>query len=116
MHRFITALTLLLGTALMSSPSLEAQKNCRKGIPCGNTCISATKVCRIGGGSATAETSVTPLAPNSEARWVASSRGQKYYLSTCSAARRLSPANRIYFKTEEDAQEAGYTKSATRGC
>ncbi|EPL4085644.1 hypothetical protein MWU23_000607 [Proteus mirabilis] len=23
-------------------------KNCRKGIPCGNTCISANKVCRVG--------------------------------------------------------------------
>ena len=26
----------------------NAQKNCTKGIPCGNTCISASKVCRVG--------------------------------------------------------------------
>lgn len=29
-----------------------AQKNCRKGIPCGNSCISAKKTCRIGSGTA----------------------------------------------------------------
>lgn len=39
---------------------LEAQRNCRKGIPCGNSCISRDKVCRIGSGSS--ETSPTPSA------------------------------------------------------
>jgi len=112
MRMFVALFLLCLGV----SPVLEAQRNCRKGIPCGNSCISASKVCRIDGGAAAAATSLTPLAPNGEAKWVASSRGQKYYLSTCSAARRLSPANRIYFKTEETAREAGYTRSATRGC
>jgi|SRR5688500_10446608 len=28
--------------------SLDAQPNCKKGIPCGNSCIAANKVCRIG--------------------------------------------------------------------
>jgi deoxyribonuclease-1 len=28
--------------------SAEAQKNCTEGIPCGNSCISAEKTCRIG--------------------------------------------------------------------
>lgn len=28
--------------------SAEAQKRCVKGIPCGNSCISASKTCRIG--------------------------------------------------------------------
>ena len=39
-------LTLVLGL-LLAVPA-EAQKNCTKGIPCGNTCISASKVCRVG--------------------------------------------------------------------
>ncbi|WP_085165762.1 endonuclease [Gilliamella bombi] len=29
-------------------PSISNAKNCRKGIPCGNSCISASKTCRIG--------------------------------------------------------------------
>jgi hypothetical protein len=29
------------------APRIEAQ-NCRKGIPCGNSCISASKVCHRG--------------------------------------------------------------------
>ena len=28
--------------------SFSHAKNCRKGIPCGNSCISANKTCRIG--------------------------------------------------------------------
>ena len=97
----------------------EAQKNCKKGIPCGNTCIAANKTCRIGAGSA--RTTSPPLQAVSSpapagARFVASSKGQVYYLLGCSAGERLSPANRIYFKTEEEAAAAGYRPSAARGC
>jgi len=46
---------LSLALLLLAFP-LEAQKNCTKGIPCGKTCISASKVCRVGAPSR-AETS-----------------------------------------------------------
>ncbi len=46
-----------LALALLGSP-IAAQKNCTKGTPCGKTCISASKVCRVGspngGGSSAA--------------------------------------------------------------
>lgn len=42
----------VLFSLALSSSLLEAQKKCVKGIPCGNTCISADKVCRVGRGSA----------------------------------------------------------------
>jgi hypothetical protein len=45
--RFGIALVALL----IVSGSAEAQKNCTKGIPCGNTCISADKVCHVGAGT-----------------------------------------------------------------
>ena len=48
--------------------------------------------------------------------WVASSRGQTYYLRGCNAASRLAPGNRIYFRTEEEAEQAGYTRSESEGC
>ncbi|WP_221801879.1 SH3 domain-containing protein [Oceanobacter mangrovi] len=38
----------LLAVIAVFSPSTSYSKNCKKGIPCGNSCISASKVCRIG--------------------------------------------------------------------
>ena len=113
-----------IATLLVFVQPSEAQKRCRKGIPCGNTCISATKTCHVGSGDATSATPLTstaapdsqPDTANVSAPWVASSRGSTYYRNGCSGGRRLSPANRIYFATEEEAQRAGYRRSRTDGC
>jgi hypothetical protein len=122
MRCFATLLALLL---LVAAPA-EAQKRCKTGIPCGNACISATKTCRVGGGSSStqpqSEPTVTPqplatAAPaSSDARWVASSRGSTYYRNGCSAARQLSQANLRFFNTEAEAMKAGYRRSSSRGC
>ncbi len=110
---------LLLAAAVLAAAPAQAQKKCVKGIPCGNTCIAANKTCRVGtpAASPTREpvSTAAPAVP-ADARWVASSRGQVYYRIGCSGARNLSPANLIYFKTEEEAQKAGYRHSASRGC
>lgn len=37
-----------IATLLVFAQPSEAQKRCRKGIPCGNTCISAAKTCHVG--------------------------------------------------------------------
>src|SRR5688500_1538957 len=95
-----------LAVALLVPVALDAQKNCKKGIPCGNTCIAATKTCRISSTPAPAPTaSADPAAETSpqaatasrEAPWVASSRGGTFYRNGCSGGNKLSPANRIYF-------------------
>ena len=113
----------LLGLSLLAVSSAEGQKNCRKGIPCGNTCIAVNKVCRIGSFSARPTAPPSPtvsdstaVAPTNNMAWVASSRGHTYYRRGCSTANRLSPANLIYFRTEEEAQRAGYRRSTSRGC
>ena len=108
-------LVLLVLALLVGSPSLlEAQKRCNKGIPCGNTCISARKTCRI---DAPRALQGSPAAPSIKSMpWVASSRGQTYYKRGCSGANKLAPANRIYFRSEADAQRAGYRRSTARGC
>lgn len=41
----------LCALAFMVVPSESAAKQCRKGQPCGNSCISWNKVCRSGSGS-----------------------------------------------------------------
>ena len=130
MLRMLTFLALFLPLA-----TAEAQKNCRKGIPCGNTCIAANKTCRISSNRPPAAT-VAPAphrssggeeadsaAPTAAARssateraFVGSVRGSTYYRAGCAGARKLSAANLRYFKTEEDAQKAGYSRSRQRGC
>lgn len=111
-------LTLLAGDA-------EAQKHCKKGQPCGNSCISWSKTCRIGGGSS-APSSDRPAASTrgvvqagvaaADAPWVASAKGSTFYRNGCSAAKKLSAANRIYFKSEKEAEDAGYVRSRSKGC
>ena len=113
----------ILGLSLLVVGNAEGQKNCRKGIPCGNTCIAANKVCHVGTPSTRPTASPAPTSSDSTAvtptnamTWVASSRGHTYYRRGCSTANRLSPANLIYFRTEEEAQQAGYRRSTSRGC
>ena len=119
------ALSAVIVALLAFAPPTEAQKRCRKGIPCGNTCIAATKTCHVGSSGATTATPRTataapepqqPDTAHAPAPWVGSSRGSTYYRSGCSGARQLSPANVIYFRTQEEAETAGYTRSRTRGC
>jgi hypothetical protein len=117
------ALFTFLGLSLLAVGNAEGQKRCTKGIPCGNACIAANKVCRVGTPStpptatpAPARSDTAAVAPTNTMAWVASSRGHTYYRSGCSTANRLSPANRIYFHTEEEAQRAGYRRSTSRGC
>lgn len=186
-----------------------AQRNCRTGIPCGNTCISANRTCRVGTipsaptgapttqpvpgapppvpaaglpqGAPESPTSAPTSAalivpgvpgyvaldstelievqaarlralerrfggdsrqsrgdantprPDSTGRdgspranaadqrdtslpWVGSNRGKVYYRNGCRAGSELSPANRIYFASEEAAQAAGYRRSTSSGC
>jgi len=107
----------LLGLFLIALSNAEGQKNCRKGIPCGNTCIAANKVCHVGTPANPPAASPAPaVAQNDSIPWVASSQGHTYYRRGCSTANRLSSANLVYFRTEEEAQQAGYRRSTSRGC
>lgn len=116
MTRLTLVLPMLLGALALVVVPLEAQKNCRKGVPCGNTCISSTKVCRLDRGRTAPSTNVTLVPRTEQAKWVALSRGRKCYLSTCAGAGKLSRDNRIYFKTKKEAEAAGYSRSSTKGC
>ena len=54
-----------LGLSLLVVGNAEGQKNCRKGIPCGNTCIAANKVCHVGTPATPPTPSATPLRSDS---------------------------------------------------
>lgn len=107
----------------------EAQRNCKKGIPCGNTCISATKTCRIGSQPAQptkAEESAAvarlfgtpepPPIPPTFGPYVGSIDGNIYYSINCRTAWKLSEDERVYFPSEENAQIRGYRRSRAKGC
>jgi hypothetical protein len=100
---------------------VAAQKNCTRGIPCGNTCIAANRTCRVG-----TTRSAVPRAPSSppvaarvsegRAQYVASRRGKVYYRKGCRAAAALAPQNVITFASASAAAAAGYRPSTQAGC
>lgn len=44
--------------------------------------------------------------------YVASKNGTKYYLPTCSGASRIKEENRVWFVSQDEAEEAGYEPAA----
>jgi hypothetical protein len=113
----------LLTLVTLSAP-LAAQRTCKKGIPCGNSCISAGKVCHVGAGAPadakpTALVAVPGVAVKGVgAQWVAFRDGSIYYRNVmgCEAARVPVKAERVYFRTAENAKSAGLTSSKEPGC
>lgn len=119
----------LVGIALVAAPA-DAQRRCSKGIPCGNSCIAANKVCRVGTSPAPREpapreptTSTQSLIGQSMAardsaffEWVGSVDGLIYYRSTCVMATKLWPQERVFFQRESDAVARGYRRSRVVGC
>ena len=115
---------LVLLISLVALPLVAAaQKQCVKGKPCGHTCIAAAKTCHVERpayappsdmDSAPPGTAVAE--PGADWSWVASSSGEVYYRRGCANANRLAPANRVYFRTEEEAKRAGYRRSGSPGC
>lgn len=69
-------------------------------------------------------TATAPLAKSIEApqeisidtniinQFVASKNGKRYYLKSCSGAKRIKPENLVSFDSRESAEAAGYTKAA----
>lgn len=111
------SLLLALALAAAATAPVDAQKNCTKGIPCGNTCIAANKVCRVGGGTATGTVAPRPLtAPAAVGSVVGSKADKVYFLEGCSAALDLAASNRRRFADAEDAERAGYRRSRVEGC
>ncbi len=125
---------LLICLLLLVAPGTLSAQHCTKGKPCGNSCIVQNKTCHVGSGTATRATpSITstprypatstvapvtspPVIVGTLGPWVASSRGHVYYWKSCSPARQLAVANRRYFRSQDEAEQAGYRRSTTSGC
>lgn len=139
-RRGLLRVLLLTATGILLLAELGAAQNCKKGIRCGNSCISASKVCHIGSSSPTPAPVYTPPPPaprplvSSPAMpidsaesptprdtlpafpWLGSLADGVYFQAGCSAAQDLAPANRRYFQTHQEAEGAGFRRSRTPGC
>jgi hypothetical protein len=71
---------------------------------------SAVTQTPIGGGPAAAVSAVQPTT----GVYVASKSGTKYYLPSCSGAKRIKEENKVWFQTKEEAEKAGYGPAS--GC
>lgn len=75
--------------------------------------VAAVATEKISQGS-TVSTAVTPEPPHTTVgKYVASKNGTKYYLATCSGAKRIKDENKVWFASVEDAKASGRTLSST---
>jgi hypothetical protein len=65
--------------------------------------------------AAAATTTVPIQAPMEKpaGKYVASKSGKKYYVPSCSGAKSISEANKIWFSTKDEAEKAGYAPATT---
>jgi hypothetical protein len=123
--RLASALTAALLAA--ATGTAGAQKQCRKGIPCGNTCIAATKTCHVVTYSAPSPPAPRAAQPapglgvasapsGALGAWVGSRRRKIYYRRGCVVEDRLADLDRRYFMAEAEARDAGSRRSKVTGC
>lgn len=139
-----TAVVLLLAAApalanvSVCAPRIDAQPRCKKGCPCGNSCISCSKTCRIASpppskptpAPAAVSKPATPLpvpttapsvsgltsAPPSSAAWIGSSANRLFFLSTCVLAPHVPTADRIEVRDTTALSSVGFRRLILPGC
>ena len=119
------ALTFLFSITLFANDA-EAQKNCKKGIPCGNSCISASKVCRIGSPTTPTNPSTSPTAPRSSSDTTKKSEesdsSPKVWINTksqvyhCPGTRYFGATANGRYSTEKEAIAEGNRGAYGRTC
>lgn len=109
----------------------DAQRQCKKGIPCGNSCISASRTCRIGTSSGSSGTTLRPQparlpkSDGAEARRMTTDQGWSSTRVWVNNASRVyhCPGTRYYGATargeyviERDAMNKGYRPASGKTC
>jgi deoxyribonuclease-1 len=133
--RIIVLVVLLL----LAASEANAQRNCKKGIPCGGSCISAAKTCRVGTQPADTASAASvrprPLSPDDQGAivrrltgdttakaatdfgpFVGSVDGDVYYAVGCNTSWKLTAEERVYFRNEQEALAKGYHRSRAKNC
>lgn len=124
MRRLLSVLAFLL----FVPASLFAQKSCKKGIPCGGTCIAANKTCHVGS-STSAPQSPTDAAPRPSSQApdstgsvdTASAAGKvwvntKSHVYHCAGSRYYGTTKNGTYMTESAAKAAGNRPAYGKAC
>lgn len=116
------------GIAIACTAGNAVAANCKKGQPCGNSCISWNKVCRIGAsapaynaGSRPAGLMASPSSGSNQRRnapavWIGLKANMRFYRPDCAFVREFSSDQRAYFDNEANARAAGYQLAGNDGC
>lgn len=123
MNRFLAS---IIFAFLFLPTSAEAQKNCKKGIPCGNSCISAKKVCRIGSSTSSVPSSTPTPAPSrptdSTKKAEESGSSTKVWINTksnvyhCPGTRYFGTTAKGRYSTEKEAIAEGNRAAYGKAC
>ena len=110
-------------------PSLDAQPRCKTGCPCGNSCISCSKTCRVGVGSARAaepapsaeRRPVVPVAKPGDTSvytgaWMASSANRFYFRASCPIGTLLAAGDRVRMPDSIAAEAVGFRRLVMPKC
>jgi hypothetical protein len=133
MWRFARIAVSLLALVIPAAGA-EAQRNCRKGKPCGNSCIAINRACRIGPASSTDSRKPQPVAPDESreavqralvergTNGITTEKGTKVWLNTksgvyhCPGSRYFGATSSGTYTTETAAQAAGNHPAYGRRC
>jgi hypothetical protein len=134
MTRYLLALTLALVPVPMafepcgaSLANLGAQPRCKKGCPCGNSCISCSKTCRIASIPRTEPPveqskpeppparSLTSV-PRAPGGWVGSSVYRLYFLASCPIALAIPDRDRVEVRDSTTFASIGFRRLVVPGC
>lgn len=142
--KYMAAFTVAALLAML--PTQSHAKNCKNSQPCGNSCISWSKTCRVGasaprpapayrpppaqpappsnrarpltgGSSRTVSTPAATFAPGSATSvWVGLKANMLLYRSDCPFIKDFSSEQRVYFDRVSAANAAGFEQAADFGC
>lgn len=133
---YLGVLSALCFVSPVTTP-LEAQRSCKTGCPCGNSCISCSKTCRIGTTRPSTPTRTPPAPATSEPSkafalmplaavpaialdtatgWVGSGLNRLYFKRSCALAPLLVPSDRLLADDTTFFASQGWKRLLATGC
>lgn len=122
----------LAGAPWCARVGIDAQPRCKKGCPCGNSCISCSKTCRVGVGTATGVASPEPAPTPPKAlmasgvadsnakiyrgQWFGSSVNRFYFRAGCRIVPLLAIGDQVLLPDSAAAEQVGFRRLILPGC
>ena len=102
-----------LGRLSVQSPLARGVESSKSVQLLASSSVLAPAAAASGTAGAAASILALPPQPPVTGPYVASKSGTKYYLLSCSVAKRIKDENKVFFATTQDAAAAGYEPAST---